>query len=153
MTPETSPDHSDRYDDGSSRAMWILLAVCAVAWVALALASGSWVLATLLVGILGGVAAVATWSSTYYGSTRLTDTTLRAGSTRIKVADLEPAGISEPGAPVHGKLVGAGWGATSSPTAIRVVPRGKKPIWVQGRDPAALHSALVRAAARNAVDA
>lgn len=153
MTLEMPPEVSDRYDDGSSRAMWILLAVCAVAWVALALASGTWVLATLLVGILGGVAAVATWSSTYYGSTRLTATTLRAGSKRIKVADLDPSSISEPGDPVRGKLFGAGWGAISSPSAIRVAARGKKPIWVQAKDPAALHAALVLATSRPRTDA
>jgi hypothetical protein len=135
------------YEEGSGRrAWWILLGVCVAAWVGLGVA-GDWVVSTLLVGILGGVVAVAMWSTTYYSTTRLTRTTLRAGSKRVRLADLDPSGITPPGDRVGGKLFGAGWGAISSPSAIRVTPRGGKPFWVQAKDPAALHAALVRATA------
>ncbi|GIG20767.1 hypothetical protein Cch01nite_14910 [Cellulomonas chitinilytica] len=142
-----------RYSEGSSsRAWWILLGVCAAAWTWMTVA-GDWVVATLLVGILGGVIAVAMWSTTYYSTTRLTGTALRAGSKRIRLADLDPSGVSAPGDPVKGKLFGAGWGAVRSPSAIRVTPRGQKPVWVQAKDPAALHAALVSAVSRPRTDA
>jgi len=137
------------YEEGAGRrAWWILLGVCLVAWLGLGVA-GDFVVATLLVVILGGVVAVAMWSTTYYSTTRLTRTTLRAGSKKVRLADLDPSGITPPGDRVAGKLFGAGWGAVSSPTAIRVTPRGRKPFWVQAKDPEALHAALVRATARS----
>ncbi|MBD8059561.1 DUF3093 family protein [Cellulomonas sp. JH27-2] len=136
-----------RYQERSpSRRSWlVLLTICVVAWVGLALKS--WVLATILVGMLGGIAAITMWSTGFYGNIRLTDSDLRVGRARIKLADLYPWGVSQPGEKIEGRIIGGAYGSTLGSHVIGLSPRQGAPMLVQTKDPDALRAALEKALA------
>jgi hypothetical protein len=143
------PARMVRYEERSpSRRAWlVLLGICVAAWAALAVADGGWVFATILVGMLGLIAAITMWSTGVYGNIRLTDTTLRVGRTTVQLADLYPWGVSQPGEKVEGKIVGGAFGSTLGSRVIGLTPREGRPMLVQSKDPDALRAALEKALA------
>ncbi|MDM7830646.1 DUF3093 family protein [Cellulomonas edaphi] len=133
-----------RYQERSPgrRAWLVLLGACAVGWAALALAGGGWVLASVLVGMLGSIAALTMWSTGRYGNITLTDVELRAGRARIPLADIQPWGVSREGDSMGGRLVGGAYVQTIGTAVVGLTMRTGENLLVQSRDPAALRAAL-----------
>jgi len=136
-----------RYQERSpSRRAWLILAaICVVGWSALAIADGSWVFATSLVVMLGGIAAIAMWSTGRYGNITLTDSELRVGRARIPLADIHPWGVSQEGDTMSGKIVGGAYAQTLGTAVIGLSMRRGQNVLVQSKDPAALRAALEQA--------
>lgn len=135
-----------RYAERSSRRAWgILLGLCLVSWLGLAfLTHGGWMLATLLVGMLGGIAALTLWSVDHYGQVLLTGSHLRVGRERIPVSDIIPASLEPRGHGVdpRGEIAGGAFDTTMGTDTIRFVRRDGRPVQVASRRPDELHRAL-----------
>jgi hypothetical protein len=127
----------------SRRAWLIFLGICASVWTALLLVSDlNPAFPTILVTMLGVIAALTMWSNGLYGNITLTETHLRAGRARIPLADLHPWGVSRPQDPQTGTLVGGAWGATMGKHVVSLTKRNGTRILVQTSDPDALRAAL-----------
>ncbi|WP_028046082.1 DUF3093 family protein [Cellulomonas sp. URHE0023] len=133
-----------RYEERSpTRRSWlILLVVCVVGWVGLSFGEGGWVIATILVGIVGGIAAITMWSTGLYGNIRLTDSELRVGRSRVPLADLYPWGVPENAEQGRAPLAGGALAPTLGANIMELHRRNGTRFRVQSKNPDALRAAL-----------
>ncbi|WP_019135431.1 hypothetical protein [Cellulomonas massiliensis] len=139
-----------RYAERSpKRRTWLVfLGVCVVAWVGFLVADGgNPAFGTILVGMLGGITALAMWSTGVYGNVTLTETELRSGRARIPLADVQPWGVAPKGAPPVGRLVGGAFAETMGKGVLGLTLRSGEQVLVQTSDPDALRTALETALA------
>lgn len=135
-----------RYEERASRrrSTLTLVVVCAVLWVGLALTDAGPGFATIVVNIVAVMGAVLVWSVGRYTNIRVTDSELRVGRLKVRLADLYP-GVSQPGEVVEGKLAGGQWGATAStahPRIVALTRRDGQRVIVSTKDPDAFRAAL-----------
>lgn len=135
-----------RYEERASRrrSTLTLVVVCAVLWAGLALTDAGPGFATIVVSIVAVLGAVLVWSVGRYSNIRVTDSELRVGRLKVRLADLYP-GVSQPGEIVEGKLAGGQWGATAStahPRIVALTRRDGQRIIVSTKDPDAFRAAL-----------
>lgn len=130
----------------SPRAWIALLVVCVVLYVGVTvLAGGNLAPGIPLVAIVGAVSALTMWSIGRYGDVTLTDDELRAGRARIRIADIDPWGVSPAGEQPQGKLVGGAFASSMNKATIGLTLRTGERVRVQTDDPAALRAALEHA--------
>lgn len=135
----------NRYKERSpSRRAWlILLGVCVTVWtILLLLADLNPAFPTILVTMIGVIAALTMWSVGFFGNITLTETHLRAGRARIALADLHPWGVSRPQDKPQGKLVGGAWDVAMGMKVLGLTKRDGTQILVQTKNPDALRAAL-----------
>jgi hypothetical protein len=141
----------------SIRARVILLVVFAGLWLWLASAA-SWQLASGVVAFLALLTLSVLWGAVRDARISLTDTELRAGSRRIKVADIDPYGVSQPGDEIRplsgGGLLSETAGSTvDTSRLIELRLRSGGRVLVRAKDLDALRTALDASLARFRVDA
>lgn len=125
------------------RAWTVLLVLAVVAWTAMLLgAGGNPAPGTILTLMLGGIAALTMWSIGFYGNVTLTDEELRAGRARVRLADVQPWGVSQEGERPSGRLVGGAFASSLDRATLGLTMRTGQQIQVQTNDPAALRAAL-----------
>lgn len=130
------------------RTWLIFLAFCVAVWVALTVADGgNPAFASIIVPMLGGITALAMWSTGFYGNVTLTEAELRAGRTRLPLADLSPGGVSPEGEPPVGRLLGGAYAASMDRETLGLLLRTGERVRVQAKDPVALRAALNEALA------
>ena len=130
----------------SMRTRVILLVVFAGLWLWIASAA-AWQLASGVVAFLALLTLAVLWGPVRDARIDLSDTELRAGSRRVKLADIHPYGVSQPGdeilPPSGGGLfseTGANTVDTSRLIELRLRSGGR--VLVRSKDPDALRTAL-----------
>ena len=140
-----------RYTERSPgrRAWTLLLGVCLVAWVGFWIAVGrdTWVFPTIMVGMLGGIAALTMGSTGRYGNITLTEEVLRVGRDQVALAALDPDGVSAPGERAQGKLLGGAYAPTLGRGVVGVRLRDGNTRLVATTSPDAFRAALLEALA------
>ena len=141
-----------------ARTQTVLLVVLAAVWVWLAVAA-HWLVATAVVAFVGLLTLSVMWSTVRERRIRLTDTELRAGGRRIRLADIQRSGVSQPGDEIRplyagdGLLVETGSNTVDTSKALELRLRGGPRVLVWPRDPDALRAALEEALKSFRVDA
>lgn len=127
----------------SPRAWLVWAGLTVAAWAAFVVNdASSWLAAAGVVGMVAAIAALAMWSTGRYGNITLTDSVLRVGRVTIRLEDVHPWGVSEPGDRTGGRIVGGGYAQTMGTQLVGLTMRDGTRSLVQSRNPDALRTAL-----------
>lgn len=109
----------------------------------------AWIQAAIIVGMIGGIAALTMWSTNVYGAIRITDTQVRVGRSKVPLAQIVPGSVEQI-APegARGRLLGGAYAAPVGTTLVRFRREPYENLLVASRRPESFADALEEALTR-----